>query len=116
MAKTVAESREGVTLLNLNWGYQIVRGSYVLASYADAVLGPERTPHCTQRARAAYEKLADVYKRLYAGAGEPSVAQLTALAAIVRKESLKHVHLNVLLALHKRGVIDRKWKLIGGSE
>lgn len=115
MASRVAESAEGVVLLNLNWGYQIVHAGYVLFPVVDAVMGPERTPHCTERAQAAYESLAYIYKRLYA-AGTPTNAQLAALAAIVRRENLKNVHLNVLLALHKKGIVTRKWKLIGGPE
>lgn len=46
-------SKNTITLLNLNWGYQIVRGNIVMAIVRDAESwgGPHRSPTCEQRAR-----------------------------------------------------------------
>lgn len=104
----ITRSTRGVRLSNLNWGYQIVHESQVLAAIHDTIRGPTRTEECSDEARKLYEQIAHLYERLYSSRiRKPTQLQLNTLVSVIRRDSGKPKYWNSLIALYERGVIVR---------
>lgn len=98
----------GVILLNLNWGYQVVKGGEVLVAIHDTVGGPHRTPACTDSARFHFTRLCRLYERLYEGHPVPTPRILHTLAGIIRQDKGHISNMNSANALLRRNVVAIK--------
>lgn len=97
----------GVILLNLNWGYQVVRKGHVLIPINDDVSGPHRSPACVDKAYFHFERIGRLYTKLYAYEIEPSERMESCLARIISQDHAIIPHQHTAFALERRGVIER---------
>lgn len=103
----IATSIYGVQWNNLNWGYQIVHDTLVLAAIHDTVGGPTRTKECTEEAKRIYELLCNVYERLYCHS-KPTQPQLNLLAHIIKGSKQDEWHSHGWVNVHSARALIRR--------
>lgn len=115
MNKDLTIDANGVKLLNLNWGYQIIKGNEVLVAVRDTLLGPRRTQVCTESAEFHYRRMCRLYDRLYQHTPAPSERMLGVLADIIKQRDAFAPYFGSIKALARRGVVRRKLNSRTGS-
>lgn len=104
----ITRSTFGVRWSDLGWGYQIVHDGMVLVAIHGT--GKEQS----EEARKKYEKVCDIYRRLYtSGRTAPTQQQVSLLAHIIRRDVTDEHHSygkpngNTARSLIRRGIIRK---------